>query len=540
MIENQITYLEVKHIFPHPQNPRKDLGDLSELTDSIKVDGIMQNLTVVRQPWSVNSLDPVNYTVIIGHRRLEAARLAGITEVPCVIAENMSEKKQLATMLVENIQRSELTPVEQAQGFQLMLDMGETANSIAKLTGFSKRTVKRRFQLLELDREKLKEAEGRGGTFDDYERLEKIEDIDERNKILEKIGTNNFEWDLKAAIGKQNKAKIKVKLIETAKEFAEELGDEENIMHVEAVWYGDDSVLKIPDDSDEVKYYYDVDDYRITIYKEADESEEDDEEEKPREKTEDEKRRDALKEISEQAYNLRFDFVKKFSQSKAKKNALTITKFALRDLLDAPYRHRGSMYDDIAEMMEFEAKENETIYDLINEAVARIPERAMLVTLYCSFGDSENRIYFEQWSSDHKDNTMLNNIYDFLAALGYEMSDEEKQLRDGTHELFEAIKNQDDEKNEEENEDEYDGAVKDFSGCEGCHFARPHCEKCCNICTDRCNGRQLCRKDDISKEDRECDNCGHIEKDTKDEPCISCNEFDKWVPQSDRKFKKEE
>ena len=64
------------------------------------------------------------YRVVIGHRRLAAAKLAGLAEVPCAVVE-MTEQEQIATMLLENMQRSDLTVYEQAQGFQMMLDLGE-------------------------------------------------------------------------------------------------------------------------------------------------------------------------------------------------------------------------------------------------------------------------------------------------------------------------------------------------------------------------------------------------------------------------------
>ena len=68
---NDLIYIPVTRLFPHPDNPRKDLGDLTELANSIKEKGIMQNLTVVPR---INS----TYTVIIGHRRLAAAKAAGL------------------------------------------------------------------------------------------------------------------------------------------------------------------------------------------------------------------------------------------------------------------------------------------------------------------------------------------------------------------------------------------------------------------------------------------------------------------------------
>lgn len=80
----QLINIDVNKIEEHPNNPRKDLGDLAELTESIRQNGIMQNLTVVK-----NGED--KYMAVIGHRRLAAAKAAGLKEVPCVVAE-MSEQ----------------------------------------------------------------------------------------------------------------------------------------------------------------------------------------------------------------------------------------------------------------------------------------------------------------------------------------------------------------------------------------------------------------------------------------------------------------
>lgn len=73
-----IVTIGLEHIHPHPDNPRKDLGDLTELAESIKKNGIMQNLTVIPKEG-----EPGEYITIIGHRRSAAAKLAGVTEAPC-------------------------------------------------------------------------------------------------------------------------------------------------------------------------------------------------------------------------------------------------------------------------------------------------------------------------------------------------------------------------------------------------------------------------------------------------------------------------
>lgn len=200
--------LPVNMIYPHPDNPRKDIGDISELTESIKANGLFQSLTVIKDGKGLEAAHPGEdcdgYTVIIGHRRLAAAKAAGLEYVPCNVAE-MTEQEQISTMLLENMQRNDLTVYEQAQGFQMMLDLGEDEQSIADKTGLSKKTVKHRLKLLELDPEKFKKSQEKGATLDDYIELEKIHDKDLKNKALKEIGTSNFQWKVQNAINEEKR-----------------------------------------------------------------------------------------------------------------------------------------------------------------------------------------------------------------------------------------------------------------------------------------------------------------------------------------------
>ena len=192
----QIVNIAIDRLFPHADNPRKDLGDLSELAASIKASGILQNLTVVPDEPDNSNTD---FTIIIGHRRYAAAKIAGLTELPCVVVE-MSEREQLQTMLVENMQRSDLTVYEQAQGFQMMLNMGDSVAEIAEKSGFSQTTIRRRVKLLDLDRQKFQKAESRGATLNDYLELDKLDSPEDKNKALDAIGTANFNSVLKSLI----------------------------------------------------------------------------------------------------------------------------------------------------------------------------------------------------------------------------------------------------------------------------------------------------------------------------------------------------
>ena len=208
---NNIQMIDIHKLIHHPENPRKDLGDLTELAESIRANGIMQNLTVVPED--------DHFLVVIGNRRLEAAQMAGLTELPCVISD-MDHKTQIATMLEENMQRSDLTLYEQAQGFQMMMDLGYTPKEIGEKTGFSETTVNRRLKMAQLNKKNLQTAVGMQITIEDLDRLGQIEDIKKRNELLAQYGESNFYWMVNAAIKKQKADKVRpkaMKMIEEAK-----------------------------------------------------------------------------------------------------------------------------------------------------------------------------------------------------------------------------------------------------------------------------------------------------------------------------------
>lgn len=185
-----------------------------------RLNGVLQNLTVVPLIGEITKKwDGESYRVIIGHRRLAAAKLAGLEELPCVVVE-MSEREQLSTMLTENMQRSDLTVYEQAQGFQMMLDMGDTVEDIAEKSGFSVTTVRRRVKLLELDKDKFKKSEERGVSLFEYMELEKLKSPERKNEMLDYIGTENFKYKLKQAIDAEATAERKAKWVELLSAFA--------------------------------------------------------------------------------------------------------------------------------------------------------------------------------------------------------------------------------------------------------------------------------------------------------------------------------
>ena len=212
--------LPVERLMNHPRNVRKTYTEIDDLAESIKSRGIMQNLTVVPAPGHKESADL--FYVVIGNRRLQAAKKAGLKSLPCSIAWDMSEREQFSIMVTENMQRSDLTIEEQAESFQLMLDLGETVETIKEKTGLSESTVRHRLKLAELGVENIKKRRLKDGTdiagthyyqltIGDYAYLEKIKDVERRRVILEGAkDSSNLRWavdsELMAAAKKECEA----------------------------------------------------------------------------------------------------------------------------------------------------------------------------------------------------------------------------------------------------------------------------------------------------------------------------------------------
>lgn len=218
--ENVIINISTEEIYQHPDNPRKDLGELTELSESIKKNGIMQNLTVIPGHWDdKGDWYEDGYTLIIGHRRFAASKLAEVPELPCRVV-NMDKKAQVSTMLEENMQRADLTIWEQANGFQMMLDLGVTEDQIAEKTGFSKTTIRHRLNIAKLDQKELRKKELDDSfqlTLKDLYELEKVKDIKTRNKILKEASSSR---DL---VSRAQNAVSEAKRQENAKTISKEL-----------------------------------------------------------------------------------------------------------------------------------------------------------------------------------------------------------------------------------------------------------------------------------------------------------------------------
>ena len=142
------TVLRLTEIEPNRNQPRKEFDEqaLSELADSIREHGIIQ-------PLLVRPLETGGYQLVAGERRWRAARMIGLTEVPVVIKE-MTETEVMELALIENLQRQDLNPLEEAAGYrELMTTYGLTQDRVAKRVGKSRSAVANCLRLLTVPEE---------------------------------------------------------------------------------------------------------------------------------------------------------------------------------------------------------------------------------------------------------------------------------------------------------------------------------------------------------------------------------------------------
>ena len=447
MSTKELVFLSVDKLIPHEKNPRKNLGDLTELSESIKAKGVMQNLTVV--PGKGDT-----YKIVIGHRRHAAGKLAGLEVLPCVI-ENMTEAEQVATMLLENIQRSELTVYEQAQGFQMMIDLGETPESIAELTGFSNSTVRRRLKMAELDQKKLQKIssdEARQISICDVDKLASIKSKKVRNELLEKIGTNNFEYSYNSALEKQlvseqlpivKKALKAVGAVEFEKSSDQYSSKYEFLRYVRIKEFKEGDSIDTKGKRQNL-YYIDGGYGSISLYTEAEKKKKEKKSEKEIERARYVKEtKEELESLYQLFFRRRVDFVNKLIVGKSNKDLmLKFATEALVNVFSCSYKAKSEQL-----LVEYFGKEAKNVYGnerdkLIFDKVLA-PANVSYLYLpkfihYMSLDDVGDDFYvgysdgFPKW----RENKHIKRVVDMLCELGFELSDVEQQLLDGTHPLF--------------------------------------------------------------------------------------------------------
>lgn len=175
-------------IKPNPEQPRKSFDDekISELSKSIKENGIIQPLILKR-------LENKTYIIIAGERRWRAARLANLKEVPAVILEDIGNDEVLKLSLIENIQREDLNPIEEALAYdKLIQDLKITQQQLSEKMGKSRTAIANSLRLLNLDKT-VKEYLVDGVISEGHGRaLLGLNDANLQNEIAKKIIDENL------------------------------------------------------------------------------------------------------------------------------------------------------------------------------------------------------------------------------------------------------------------------------------------------------------------------------------------------------------
>lgn len=430
----QIQEIRTELLTHHPDNPRSDFGDIDELTESIREKGILQPLTVVK-------CGVKYYNVIAGNRRLEAAKKAELATCPCIVSD-MNEKEQAAVMLIENMQRKNLTPYEEGKGVQLCLDLGISEADLAKKTGFSKETIRHRKKLAELDQKKLKEKCKDGQiSMNDLVKLEKIKDPEMKNRILDSIGTRDFDYSLERTIRDQEIKEMLTKARLKLETFAEEQNsDWHDSNYVMITNYIANDEFDIPEDSDERQYVFKCPSYSTSSYQLwAEKIDTDDDDDDAQVAAVPDPHTVACEKLKEEQAIFR-EMHKEFMKTEADDlPEESLLKWLLWAWLDD---------DDICEENDFEgiymSGADTKLYEeisrheysnILNESGNRFRHEATLM-LYSALELQPYHKMYHGYKGEWVNDESADMLYKFLGEVGYVMSENEKKMQAGTHEYF--------------------------------------------------------------------------------------------------------
>lgn len=455
-------YIETSKLRQHPKNVRRTYDGIEELTASVKENGILQNLTVVPDPATEGY-----YLVVIGNRRLLAARAAKLYKVPCRIAENMNEGEQIATMLLENMQRRDLNLIEESKGVQMTLDLGFDIDELSKKTGLSKKSLKERKKIadMELDYSEIPEETMKQITLADMDKIAGIRDEDARQEILKTVGSDDFTYNVTKQMNKERCELWRKCMTGLLKEKgAEEIfrslpygGYEHSEYYLES-----DREKELPEFDDDHRYVFyfegetimrlysisEVDDTDETGYEHEEEGEEAerDYEEVLRKRNEKQKREEARKEEARTLRTMRQNYIK----SKTEQKNLPYNRM----LYWVTYCWVGSEDIDCELYAELIGKSEEEIevYDFNAEDAAKEAEldpvnviKMIYAALECRWHMNNLPCDINGYFRDGMASEMWETMYRFLEDCGYKVSKREWAIVSGNSDLYE---------HDEEGEDE--------------------------------------------------------------------------------------
>lgn len=448
-MNNNIVMIPSASLDHHPNNPRTDLGDLTELADSIRKSGIMQNLTVVKAPEGAEA----QYLVVIGNRRLEAGRKAGIDMFPCVVAE-MDEREQLATMMAENMQRQDLTVYDQIQGIGYMQQLGMSLPEIAEGTGLSESTVRKRASLVKLPKKQLFTACDKGATLLDLLEVTKLKSEKAQEKVLASFGTANFRYSINQEVRNEEIKAWRAEILPKIKALYPKLKNvpdtERYNNHYREVYrsaYNENSDLDIPEPEKGEKYGLVDVDWMIILMKEDKDWVQQRAEKKDKDAWMKDRKAEA-KALNREAFDLRASFVRKFSLRSQKETVEFYDLLMSEAAKWRAYTHGVGSYHgswnavSIREMLAIPYEEGRNTEEpFMHELERRGIRKEAFALAWALCGGVSGDVYPDEgyisnYSGFYSQNDFLDSQYRILTALGYEMSDFEKALQNGTHEFF--------------------------------------------------------------------------------------------------------
>ena len=177
--------VQIKDIQKNPYQPRKEFSEekIQELAHSIKENGLIQPIIVRKSP-------VLGYEILAGERRYRASIAAGLAEVP-VIVKQLSDQDMMLHSIIENLQRENLNPIEEAKAYQSLIDKGFTHTEIAEKMGKSRPYITNLVRLLGLPKHILTEVES-GKLSQAHARLLIQLSSDKQDKLLNRIQTENL------------------------------------------------------------------------------------------------------------------------------------------------------------------------------------------------------------------------------------------------------------------------------------------------------------------------------------------------------------
>lgn len=205
---SRLEKIAVGELHPAGDNPRRVVDVDDEMVATMKSLGVLE-------PLLVNKSTINGFTVVAGHRRLAAAKKAGLKFVPCVIHEDLDDRTRAEMMLVENLQRHDLSPLEEATAYQRLVDLGRKQRDLAKVVGRSQSHLSKRMSLLKLPKAALDAIDSGGITLEQATGLAAVEPEKVEKLFAGRRPPSGYDIDrtVRAAERERKSAKVRKELI---------------------------------------------------------------------------------------------------------------------------------------------------------------------------------------------------------------------------------------------------------------------------------------------------------------------------------------